>query len=264
MSRCHNCGRETMRTEDWACQWCGYPLVSGSFKKIEKTYRQLKEERLGRPAEEPVPGPEPEPESEERLESIEAPEFEEEPEEEKQQEEREEAVSEPEPKEETIQEPESESVTEQEIKMETGVPAEAEAVVEEEEDSAEIAVEIEKEKEPAPEPEPELEKAAEELNVTEIFKAYEEDDIAADERFVDKILRITGVVSLVDAKNVSDTHYIRLAASEGDLMQSVQCMFAKKHASSLSQLEKGQVVTVQGRYNGSVIAMRMVDCVLIV
>lgn len=265
MSRCHNCGRETLRTEDWACQWCGYPLVSGSFRKIEKTYRQLKEERLGKPKEEPVPGPEPE--LEEGLESIEAAEREEEPEEEKQQEEREETVPEPEEciekEEETVTEPEPESVTEQEIKPETGVLAEAEVVVEAE-DSAEIAVEIEKEKESAPEPEPELEPIAEELNVTELFKAYEEDDIAADERFVDKILKITGVVSLIDAKNVSDTHYIRLAANEGDLMQSVQCMFAKKHASSLAQLEKGQVVTVQGRYNGSVIAMRMVDCVLVV
>jgi cell envelope opacity-associated protein A len=46
-------------------------------------------------------------------------------------------------------------------------------------------------------------------------------------------------------------------------MQSVQCMFDKKHASVLSKLEKGQLVTVQGRYNGSVIAMRIVDCVLI-
>ena len=46
MRKCPNCIRPTKRTEDWACQWCGYPLVSGSYKKIPKTYRQLKEERL--------------------------------------------------------------------------------------------------------------------------------------------------------------------------------------------------------------------------
>ena len=75
MSQCPNCGQRTARTEDWACQWCGYPLLSGSYKKIPKTYKQLKEERLGRQIEEtgatPLPSygtlppthtPEPEPE----------------------------------------------------------------------------------------------------------------------------------------------------------------------------------------------------------
>ncbi|MFC2026659.1 hypothetical protein ACFLUX_01635 [Chloroflexota bacterium] len=244
MSRCHNCGRETLRTEDWACQWCGYPLVSGSFGKIEKTYRQLKEERLHKPEEEPEP--------EREIEQIEVPESEEEPEKEE----------EPKKEEEPIQEPEPESEIEQEIKPEESVLDEAEAKTGTEPVSA---LEIEQETEPVPEPEaePELKPAEMELTVSEIFTAYEIDDIAAGERFADKILRITGVVSLIDVKNISDTHYIRLTGSEGDLMQSVQCMFGKKYASLLCQLVKGQVVTVQGRYNGSIIAMRMVDCVLI-
>lgn len=46
MPNCPNCSQPTARTEDWACQWCGYPLISGGYKKIPKTYRQLKEERL--------------------------------------------------------------------------------------------------------------------------------------------------------------------------------------------------------------------------
>jgi len=44
--QCPNCGRTTERTEDWACQWCGYPLLSESYQKIPKTYKQLKEEKL--------------------------------------------------------------------------------------------------------------------------------------------------------------------------------------------------------------------------
>ncbi|MFC2016251.1 hypothetical protein ACFLUF_00895, partial [Chloroflexota bacterium] len=46
MQKCPNCGQETARTMDWACQWCGYPLSSKSYKKIPKTYKQLKEEGL--------------------------------------------------------------------------------------------------------------------------------------------------------------------------------------------------------------------------
>jgi len=63
MSKCPNCGRETARTEDWACQWCGQPLLSGSYKKIAKTYQQLQAER--RQEQEPlVREPEPAPELE--------------------------------------------------------------------------------------------------------------------------------------------------------------------------------------------------------
>ncbi len=75
MAKCPNCGRETARTEDWACQWCGQPLLSGSYKKIAKTYKQLLEERLGELeplVEEPElePAPEPEPELEPEPESV--------------------------------------------------------------------------------------------------------------------------------------------------------------------------------------------------
>lgn len=72
MQKCPNCGRPTARTEDWACQWCGYPLLSRSYKKIPKTFRELREERQARyvppvteeeraPEREVVPPPPPEP-----------------------------------------------------------------------------------------------------------------------------------------------------------------------------------------------------------
>jgi hypothetical protein len=45
MPACPNCGRQTLRTKDWACQWCGYPLISRAYKKIDKTFKELQEER---------------------------------------------------------------------------------------------------------------------------------------------------------------------------------------------------------------------------
>jgi len=170
MPKCTNCGRETLRTEDWVCQWCGYPLLSYSYKKIPKTYKQLKEERLHKPEQEV----------------------------------------------EIIQEPE-------------------------------------------PEPEP----VAMELTVEELLSAYETDEVAADAKFANKLLRVTGVVATIDVKDMLDIHYIRLTGAERNLLQSVQCMFDKKHAPVLEKLEKGQTVTVQGKYTGSIIAIRMIDCVLV-
>jgi hypothetical protein len=45
MAHCPNCGRETLRTKDWACQWCGYQLLTGFYRRIDKTYKELQMER---------------------------------------------------------------------------------------------------------------------------------------------------------------------------------------------------------------------------
>jgi hypothetical protein len=45
MPKCPNCGQSTARTKDWACPWCGYPLVSKSYKEIPKSYQELRVER---------------------------------------------------------------------------------------------------------------------------------------------------------------------------------------------------------------------------
>ena len=114
-----------------------------------------------------------------------------------------------------------------------------------------------------PESKAEPEPVTMELTVEELFSAYETDEAAADKKFANKILSVTGVAAMIDIKDKLETHYIRLTGAEGNILQSVQCVFDKKYAPALGQLEKGQKVTVQGNYNGSIIAIRMVDCVLV-
>ena len=191
MPKCPNCGLDTLRTEDWACQWCGYPLLSSVYKMIPKTYRQLKQERLyeAKPILESKPEPEPEPVLE----------------------------SEPEPV-------------------------------------------LESEPEPVLESEPE---SAMELTVEELLSAYAKDRDAADIKFAKKLLRVTGVVAMIDVKDMLDTHYIRLTTAERNLLWNVRCIFDKKHASVLQQLAIGQTATVQGIYNGSIIEIRMMNCIIV-
>ena len=74
MKKCPNCGLATVRTKDWACQWCGYPLVSKGYKEIPRTYEELKEERLRKPKPSPAPSPEPEPEPKPEAETEPTPE----------------------------------------------------------------------------------------------------------------------------------------------------------------------------------------------
>jgi hypothetical protein len=115
---------------------------------------------------------------------------------------------------------------------------------------------------PTSEPKKERDPIVEELTAEELIEAYEQDAAAADARFLGNRLEIIGVVALVDVKETLDTHYVRLAGAEGDISRSVRCMFDKKHAQALCNLEKGQTLTIQGIFNGSLISIRMTDCEL--
>ena len=358
--KCPNCGLPTKRTEDWACQWCGYPLLSDSYKKIPKTYKQLKEERLykrrshlredtpkegilregtatatieltveeiyslctldkeeaatrfknkilsitgvvtkivvdydydiyyvsltgaQRKEEYDVncmfdkgnnsqlslltegqtvtiegkydgyevnilikdcvlarsPAGEEAPSSLQysditfppthMLESEREPTPEPEPE--------------PEPATETTSESKPEPVTELEPMLEP---------------------EPELTPEPVPEPEPEPTSTAIEVTVDELFSTYRADEAAADERFRNKILRLTGIVNRIEAKDYLDFNYINLTNVENNLLEHARCFFDKKHGTELNQLTMGQEVTVQGTYDGSIVNMRLKGCVLV-
>ena len=281
MPKCPNCERETMRTTDWACQWCGYPLLSGSYKMIPQTFQQLKEEALqkAKPEREPDSGAGPEggletaTEAELIVEPVAEPAKDREPTPEP------EAEPTPPPNAEPAAEPQAEPVVAP--KPAKGPKPIPEASViplgeprREQLPKPEKAAEPQPGPEPGPEPMPKPEPVpapkpvkkpepvAEELTVDELIEAYEQDVPAADTRFLDKRLMVTGVVALIDVKETLDTHYVRLAGAEGDISRSVKCLFDKEHAPALSQLEKGQTSTVQGRFNGSLIAIRMIDCEL--
>ena len=236
LSTTPNCGQATARTEDWACPWCGYPLLSESYKKIPKTYKQLKEERLHRqkpPAEEetvsPLPNhstlpsthiPEPEPEPTPEPESI------------------------PEAKPEPLPEPEAEPKPE-----------------------PESILEPEPEPTPEPEPIPELKtdavSMAIEVSAGELYSAYSVDKMAADAKCTDKVLKVTGVVDRIVVNDIHDIYYIILTGAEKREKWNVRCEFGKKYVPNLNQLTAGQVVTVQGKYDGYKLNILMRDCILV-
>ncbi|MFC1940134.1 hypothetical protein ACFLXO_05565 [Chloroflexota bacterium] len=131
--------------------------------------------------------------------------------------------------------------------------------------------------EPEPEPEPELEPgpepapppkaapqpAAIELSIEELIEAYATDPAAADAKFVDQILKVTGAVDRLVLQENLDIRYITLTNAEGNLLQNVRCMFSRAHDPELSGLTQGQIVTVQGEFDGSVINLRLKDCAIV-
>jgi len=246
--------------------------LSESLKKIPKTYRELKEERgykggpLAEVEIEPTATLEPEAVVEVEAEPVAEPEAEVEAE----------PVAEPEA------EPEAELEAEPAVKAKAKPAAKARAKPKarakaKPKAKAKAKTEPETEAEAEPVAEPEAEPVAEveaepvaepvtatmELTVDELLSAYEEDGAAADAKFANTILNITGAVERIEIKDFLDIYYITLTSTKTKLLQGVRCSFAKTHGEELSQLTVGQTVVVQGKYDGSLIDISMRDCVLV-
>ncbi len=232
MPKCPNCGQETARTIDWACQWCGYPLLSDAYKQIPKTYKQLKSEK--RYKEKPL-----EPELELKPELEPEPILEPEP------------VLEPEPELVTEPEPEPEPISKPEPEPEPELMSEPEPV-------------LASEPEPKPIPETEFEPVPNviEITVEELYSAYR-DKIAADAKFTNKNLKVTGVVDKIVVNDIHEIYYIMLTSAEKKEEWHVRCTFDKNYRPELNRLTTTQTVTAQGKYDGYRVNILIRDCVLV-
>ncbi|MFC1901104.1 hypothetical protein ACFLYN_05875 [Chloroflexota bacterium] len=269
MARCPNCGRETARTSDWGCQYCGYPLMSGNYKKLDKTYQEIREERMPPPPvmeEEPEPEPELEPEPEPELEPEPEPEPEIEPEPE--------PAPEPKPraKRKTPAKPKAAKETKAAAKPKSTtrkrVAKKAEPEPESElEPGPEPEIESEPESKIEDSPEPAVAAESGEVDmvftVSELISEYEADGQEAEVKLSNKILKLTGVIERIEVKALLNINYIILTTDAGNLMQGVRCNFGMQYSSEVSQLITGQAVTVQGKYDGSIINMSLRDCILV-
>ena len=297
MPRCPNCGREAQRTEDWACQWCGHPLLSSAFKRIPKTYRELQEERSldVRLAPEEEPEPAPVAEAEVELEPEPAPppapvpeptpaplEAEAEPEAppppepvaavEAEVEAEKEPAPPPEPETETVEssesvnepEPAPAAEVEEEPAPETEPPPEAEpakeSVTEAEPEAAAVPAQ-----EPVAAPTLEPDPATGTINATveELNAAFNSDKTGTNAKLLNKLLKVTGPVQKIFAKDNLDIFYIILAGAGRPSTWQVRCTFSREHGEYLSRLTEGQEQTVQGTYVGYERNIILKECSLV-
>jgi len=264
MAHCPNCGLSTVRTKDWACQWCGYPLVSGIFGKTSKTFSELKHERGGEATStalliESEPATEPEPETNQvaEIEASTEPELEptQEPTDAT-------AVAEPASEE----EPESEPVMEQEPAPEE--EPEPEPVMEQEpapEEEHEPEPVMEQESAPEVDSEPQVEepRPVQEVTVAELCSSYQSYGMAGHDEFKDNVFRVTGLVDSVVNKDVVGTYRVALTDNEPHPLGEIYCKFGKEDATELKRLSVGQELTVEGKYEGFVTNIVLTDCVLV-
>jgi tRNA_anti-like len=85
------------------------------------------------------------------------------------------------------------------------------------------------------------------ISAKALYEAYEANEIAADEKYKGKQVRVSGVVDSI-GKDILDTQYVVL---KGDgVMFGVQCMIGDEHKEILAKLSKGQKMVFQGEVVG--------------
>ena len=95
------------------------------------------------------------------------------------------------------------------------------------------------------------------ISASKLYKEYNENEIAADEKYKGKIIEVTGVIRDI-GNDIMDNAYITLVGNEyfGD----IQCYFNEK--SVVAKLSKGKRITVIGSCSGLMINVQINNCIV--
>ena len=94
------------------------------------------------------------------------------------------------------------------------------------------------------------------VSAVTLYNEYEANQVAADEKYKNKLVEITGVVDTI-GKDIVDTPYISFYIKPYQIT-TVQCMFSDKESAPLSSISKGQKLTVRGTVSGGTIGQVLV------
>jgi hypothetical protein len=85
------------------------------------------------------------------------------------------------------------------------------------------------------------------LTANSLFAEYKANEVAADEKFKDKIVVVKGKIVAI-GKDVVDQAYV-VIGGEG-MLDGVQCTFTKGENGSVAALSKGRMATIKGQVTG--------------
>ena len=97
------------------------------------------------------------------------------------------------------------------------------------------------------------------VSARQLYADYEANGVAADGKYKDKVLQVTGVVNTID-RDIMDKIYVTLKGDQyfGD----IQCYFAESHTQEAANLSKGQTITVKGICDGQSIDVSLKGCII--
>ena len=95
------------------------------------------------------------------------------------------------------------------------------------------------------------------ISASKLYKEYNENEIAADEKYKGKIIEVTGVIRDI-GNDIMDNAYITLVGNE--YLGDIQCYFNEK--SVVAKLSKGKRITVIGSCSGLMINVQINNCIV--
>ena len=96
------------------------------------------------------------------------------------------------------------------------------------------------------------------LSAKDLYLAFQKDEKSANEKFVGKVIRITGIV---DNVQVTDSVVSILLSSE-DAMGGVNCSVAKSNNKEPSLPAKSAAIAIKGRCVGFLMDVNLVDAII--
>jgi hypothetical protein len=92
---------------------------------------------------------------------------------------------------------------------------------------------------------------------------YKDNQVAADAKYKDKLVEISGSVDTI-GEDALETPYIAFATeNQYDVINRIQCMFGKDDSAALSNVKKGQKITLQGTVSGMLGNIIVNDCQIV-
>ena len=85
------------------------------------------------------------------------------------------------------------------------------------------------------------------LSADTLFRAYDQNAVAADAKYEDKIVKVSGTIQSI-GKDIMDTAYLVIGGS--GFLDGVQCMLPSGQESLVASVSKGQYVTLKGKVSG--------------
>lgn len=85
-----------------------------------------------------------------------------------------------------------------------------------------------------------------EITAPDLYQAYDANEVSADEQYKGKKIAVTGIIGSI-GKDVLDNPYVSL---EVGYLKSVNCYFSDENNEIISQLGKGEKVTIIGKCKG--------------
>ena len=99
------------------------------------------------------------------------------------------------------------------------------------------------------------------LTASQLYNAYENNEVAADNKYKEEIVLISGTIHEI-GKDLFDNSYISLETDK--ILSYVKCSFDKSNQSQLAGLSKGQRVRVKGVVSGKLPSrnVSVEDCIV--